>query len=341
MKTYRKYPIICFLNRHNGVSQASRYDYTLGESLNNRIFFVRDPVTKRSFATSNATIKLAVHCLIVNSPQLSISIFYFAFSSLYSALFQAKYWAGFSVRAQVLRVSYPDGEQQKGTPALQFPWVWGLSFVLLKAAIGWSLTQSFYLVPIGSKWYRVSFVVYSYIKKPIQPVTKLRTADTWLSSEVSMWLEDFHFDNVDMFIGYSMKAMVLTIAVAAVAISIPILLSIRRLPPASVVVGTDSAAIAAYCPTNVIGIRHQGVTEGRQVAVAAWDDVWRSRRHLQPLRWGVLNLGSATLGRPGVLGLGTESEVLGPPVEGQMYVSVAGHFKLYVPSALEVVEASR
>lgn len=155
-----------------------------------------------------------------------------------------------------------------------------------------------------------------------------------------MWLEDFDFDNVDMFIGYSMKAMVLTIAVAAVAVSIPILLSIRRLPPASVVVGTDSAAIAAYCPTNRIGIRHQGVTEGRQVAVAAWDDVWRSRRHLQPLRWGVLNLGSATLGRPGVLGLGTEDEVLGPPVEGQMYVSVAGHFKLYVPSALEVAEAS-
>lgn len=155
-----------------------------------------------------------------------------------------------------------------------------------------------------------------------------------------MWNEDPDFDDVEMFIGYSMRAMILTVAIAAVAVSIPILLGVRHLPPASVVVGTDSAAIAAQCPTNVIGIRHQWSSESQQGAIAAWDDVWRSRRHLQPLRWGVLNLGSATLGRPGVLGLGTEDEVLGPPVEGQMYVSVAGHFKLYMPSALEVAEAS-
>lgn len=76
---------------------------------------------------------------------------YFSFSSLYSALFQAKYWADFSTNAQLLRVSFPRGEQQEGTPALQFPWVWGLSFVLLKATVGWSLTQSFFLVLEGSK----------------------------------------------------------------------------------------------------------------------------------------------------------------------------------------------
>lgn len=143
-----------------------------------------------------------------------------------------------------------------------------------------------------------------------------------------------------MFIGYSMRAMILTVAVATVAVSIPVLLSLRHLPPASVIVGTDSAAIAAYCPTNTLGTRFQGLADGQQDAITAWDDVWRSRRHLQPLRWGVLNLGSATLGRPGVLGLGTEDEVLGQPIEGQEYVSVAGHFKLYVPSALEAAEAT-
>ncbi|KAI7784474.1 hypothetical protein LA080_009973 [Diaporthe eres] len=266
----------------------------------NRTFAVRDPITGLVFAPSNDTLKLAVYCLIVNAPQLSISICYFSFSSLYSALFQAKFWADFSTNAQLLRVSFPRGEQQEGTPALQFPWVWGLSFILLKAAIGWSLTQSFYLVPKG----------------------------------------DFESHNVHMLIGFSMRAMILTVSVTAVAVFIPVLLSVRRLPPASVVVGTDSAAIAAYCPTNTIDVRHQGSAEGQQVAITAWDDLWRSRRHLQPLRWGVLNLGSATLGRPGVLGLGTEDEVLGQPIEGQEYVSVAGHFKLYVPSALEAAEAT-
>lgn len=155
-----------------------------------------------------------------------------------------------------------------------------------------------------------------------------------------MWNEDFDFHNVDMYIGYSMRAMILTIAISVVAVSIPVLLSVRHLPPASVVVGTDSAALAAYCPTNTIGFRNQGLSEGQQDAITAWDDVWRSRRHLQPLRWGVLNLGSATLGRPGVLGLGTEDEVLGQPVEGQEYVSVAGNFKLYVPSQSEGADAT-
>lgn len=125
--------------------------------------------------------------------------------------------------------------------------------------------------------------------------------------------------------------MILTVAVAAVAASIPLLLSARRLPSTSVIVGTDSEAIAAYCPERTTGNRRQGFAEGQQGAITAWDSVWNSRRHLQPLRWGVLNSGSATHGRPGVLGLGTEDEVLGPPVEGQNYVSVAGHFKLYTP----------
>lgn len=100
---------------------------------------------------ANDTLKLAVYCLIVNAPQLGISCCYFVFSSIYSALFQAKYWADFTVKAQPLRVSFPHGELQASTPALQFPWGWGVSFILLKAAIGWCLTQSFYFVPIASK----------------------------------------------------------------------------------------------------------------------------------------------------------------------------------------------
>lgn len=152
------------------------------------------------------------------------------------------------------------------------------------------------------------------------------------SADVSMWKQEIEFDNTEMYLGYSMTAMILTVAVAAVAVSIPLLLSARQLPSPSVIVGTDSAAIAAYCPTNTTETRRYRSDNGQENALMAWDDVWRSRRHLQPLRWGVLNTGSATLGRPGVLGLGTEDEVLGPPVEGHYYVSVAGHFKLYEPA---------
>jgi hypothetical protein len=119
--------------------------------MSNAMSTVGDPSSSRPFDLSNGTLTLAVYCLIVNAPQLGVSICYFALSSLYSSLFQGKYWADFAVKAQLLQVSFRHGEQQESTPACQFPWVWGLSFILIKATIGWGLTQSFYLLVIASK----------------------------------------------------------------------------------------------------------------------------------------------------------------------------------------------
>lgn len=115
------------------------------------MFTVTNLSGSRPFEPRNRTVRLAVHCLIVNAPQLIVSVCYFAFSSLYSRLFQAKYWADFSIKAQLLRVSFRHREEQESTPALQFPWAWGLSFILLKGTMGWSLTQSFYLLVIAGE----------------------------------------------------------------------------------------------------------------------------------------------------------------------------------------------
>lgn len=126
------------------------------------MFTVTDLSGSHPFEPSNRTVRLAVYCLIVNAPQLIVSICYFAFSSLYSRLFQAKYWADFSIKPQLLRVSFRHGDQQESTPALQFPWAWGLSFILIKAAIGWSLTQSFYLLLIAGEQFTISCLVKRY-----------------------------------------------------------------------------------------------------------------------------------------------------------------------------------
>lgn len=50
----------------------------------------------------------------------------------------------------------------------------------------------------------------------------------------------------------------------------------------------------------------------------------RSRRDIGRLRWGVLDLGSQRDSQPGVLGLGTEEEVIKVyPIAGHKYISVA------------------
>lgn len=102
-----------------------------------------------SFNTSTAT--FLAYCLITNLPQLAISIYYFTFSSLYSTIFQGKYWADFAVKAQQLRVSSKHDAHQVSTHTFQFPLLWGVSFIFLKALLGWIFSQTLYVMPIGSK----------------------------------------------------------------------------------------------------------------------------------------------------------------------------------------------
>lgn len=112
-----------------------------------------------------------------------------------------------------------------------------------------------------------------------------------------------------------MLAFVIILTVAA---SIPVALGFRFLTTGSVIVGSDSAAIAAYCPQN----RSDGILGEDYDTETAWEDVWTSRRYSRPLRWGVLSSGRVSPPRAGVLGLGSEDEILGLPIDGQNYVPV-------------------
>lgn len=102
-----------------------------------------------SFNSSAAT--LFTYCLTANLPQLAISMYYFTSSSLYSTIFQGKYWADFAVKAQQLRVSSKHGAHQVSTHPFQFPLFWGITFISLKALFGWMITQTLYVMLIGGE----------------------------------------------------------------------------------------------------------------------------------------------------------------------------------------------
>lgn len=141
---------------------------------------------------------------------------------------------------------------------------------------------------------------------------------------VSFWQPEFEFNDVEVYIGYSVRAMIPGLVIAAVAAAIPVILSFRPLPLKSVIVGTDSAAIASYCPPNTPSGRQDEDFECRQNPGIQFDNLIRSRRDIGRLRWGVLDLGSKRDQRPGVLGLGTEEEVIKvSPIAGHKYIPVA------------------
>lgn len=141
---------------------------------------------------------------------------------------------------------------------------------------------------------------------------------------VSFWQPEFEFTQVEVYMGYSIRAMIPGLVIALVASAIPIILSFRLLPLKSVIVGTDSAVIASYCPPNTPSDRQDEDSEFRQNPGIQLDNLMRSRRDIGKLRWGVLNLGSQRDQRLGVLGLGTEEEVIKvSPIAGHNYISVA------------------
>lgn len=142
--------------------------------------------------------------------------------------------------------------------------------------------------------------------------------------DISFWQPQFELRDVDIYLGYSTRAMIPGLVIAAVAASLPVISSFRRLPLKSVIVGTDSAAIASYCPRNAPSERRNDDFEYQQGPGVRLDNLMRSRRDIGRLKWGVLDLGSERDQRPGVLSLGSEEEVINvSPIAGHRYIPVA------------------
>lgn len=252
-------------------------------------------------------------------------MYYFTFSSLYSTIFQGRYWADFAVKAQQLRVSSKHGAHQLSTCIFQLPFLWGISFISLKISLGWILTQTLYVMPVGCKYPSMGCRRHcSSDASPLHTRVRYMRINLDLDVDVSFWQPDFDFNDVEIYMGYSMRAMIPGLVIVAVAAALPVMLSFRRLPMNSVIVGTDSAAIASYCPPNTPPDSQNDELEYGQDPGIRLDNLMRSRRDIGRLKWGVLDLGSERDQRPGVLGLGSEDEVINvSPVAGNRYIPVA------------------
>lgn len=136
-------PLLPYRHPSIVLTRLCRHERVFGESISNAT------VDNTIFIYGSSW--LTIYCIIANIPQLAITALYFAFSSLYSALFQNKEWAEFAIKSRPLRVSFPNGQQATSYP-LQYPSIWGFSFIFLKGTLGWLLTQSFYIILNACTW---------------------------------------------------------------------------------------------------------------------------------------------------------------------------------------------
>ncbi|KAK5047311.1 hypothetical protein LTR84_006833 [Exophiala bonariae] len=92
--------------------------------------------------------------LVANSPQLALSILYFAINTVLTSMSSASEWSHFSVRyaekhkPKPLRTSNPVGKQ-RGTHFLQLPFKFAIPLGIVATLLHWLISQSIFLVAIS------------------------------------------------------------------------------------------------------------------------------------------------------------------------------------------------
>lgn len=99
------------------------------------------PFGRASFTTTGTL----TNALIANIPQLFLSISYFFFNSVCTAMAAALEWNAFAMRRKGLRVSKPSNSQ-RDTYFLQLPYKFGIPLAAMSGLMHWLLSQSFFLV---------------------------------------------------------------------------------------------------------------------------------------------------------------------------------------------------
>jgi len=100
-----------------------------------------------NLASSSSPRSLAANVLLINTPQLAVSLVYVFYNSLLTRMFVANEYSKFATKRQVLRVSQPRGSQ-RSTYWLQLPYQYILPIMTSVALLHWLISRSIYLTNI-------------------------------------------------------------------------------------------------------------------------------------------------------------------------------------------------
>jgi hypothetical protein len=149
--------------------------------------------------------------LVANLPQALLSYLYVAFNALYTNMFVAKEWAGYSSSRKPLRVSTPTG-QQRNTYWLNVPFRYAIPITAISGLFHWLASQSIFMVQIN--------------------VTDEHTRI--ISKRISSC-------------GFSPVAIILTTSLGTAIAAAGLLVARLRYPPGIPLASSCSAAISAAC----------------------------------------------------------------------------------------------
>ncbi|KAF6829035.1 hypothetical protein CPLU01_08154 [Colletotrichum plurivorum] len=269
--------------------QAAMSRGTFGQDPDNPVFYMKYPSKLlEEIVTKNATDSVGAF-LLVNIPQLGMSITILALNVIYTRMFMAREWASYSQRCKPLRVSIPRG-RQKSNHVLQIPLPYAIGIQVIGVLAHWLCANAVYATFMECK-----------------SVIEIPGLTDW---SIGSYLK---ITNILL----SFKAAVGTMIVFFVMLLVPIVAACFRLPSESVLVGSCSAAISAACHALQPSSQAKGTPlTPREEPVADWNlpgsksyqlgrlgyetlpDVdaaddneaadWRTQMAEEELKWGVV-----------------------------------------------------
>jgi hypothetical protein len=164
--------------------------------------------------------------VIANAPQIILSMLYYAFNGLFTAMLMGYEWTSYAHKKKGLRVSRRPAGSQRSTYFLSLPYRFGIPLVLLSGSLHWLVSQSIFVV---------AFDLYNDLGETIT--------------------EGVEIGVMNRTIGYSPSAMlavvVLGVVMVAAVVGIGFIPYVRGMPLA----GSCSLAISAAChPEQGVGM---------------------------------------------------------------------------------------
>lgn len=100
-----------------------------------------------NLSTSSSFLSMTINAILINSPQLAISIAFVLYDNLIASMFVTCEASKFAKTRKVLRVSCPRGSQ-KSTYWLQLPYRYSLPLMMSAVAIHWLISRGVYLTNV-------------------------------------------------------------------------------------------------------------------------------------------------------------------------------------------------
>ncbi|KAK0649217.1 hypothetical protein B0T16DRAFT_127146 [Cercophora newfieldiana] len=269
------------------IREQSIYESSFGHSPANAQLKV-----SQSIDLNSATIPV-----LANTPQLLLSMCYFAYNGLFTRMISEREWSSFSTYRS-LRVTHRKG-QQRTTYRLQLPYRWSLPLLAVSALLHWLYSNSLYItIYEGHRW-------------PSESINENRG------------------------LAYSSRSIVISFAISLAVALAPLILGYVKLPGNMPMAQNSSAVISAAChcvPTRsshgtstetldkpLLQARSprsltESITEYKSKSSnkdALWDLATGK------LKWGVVSPGRE--GEPGHLAFGGPNQEISEPVEECLY----------------------